>query len=76
VQAPGLRAELDILAARVKELEAHTGRMVAAWLKVAEQAEKSRNDPQTWCLNVASALPGHDWEDVPKAIRALAGGAS
>jgi len=76
VQAPGLRAERDTLAARVAELEAHNGRMVAAWLHIAERADTSLDNLLTWCHRVASALPGHDWEDVPRAVRALASGAS
>ena len=61
---------------KIAVLVALIGQMVSAWLHIAERADTSLDNLLTWCQCVASALPGHDWEDVPRAVRALASGAS
>ena len=73
VQAPGLRAERDTLAARVAELEAHNGRMVAQLLKTADACDRSSEDTASI---VCDSLPGMTWRDCAAALRDLAGGAS
>jgi len=89
VQAPGLRAERDALAARVAELEAHNGRMVAALEAVADRcdaAEKMGDEAlyggEVWddaISDVVDALPSgvdSSWAALAAALRDLAGGAS
>jgi hypothetical protein len=75
VQAPGLRADRDTLAARVKELEAHNGRMVAQINALAEACERAPSS-EDGALVVCDALPGRSWRDAAAALRNLAGGAS
>jgi hypothetical protein len=79
VQAPGLRAERDTLAARVAALEEHNARMVAQLLALADgfdEADKVYGEWSKAARHVIDAFPGHDWPDIRDALRDLAGGAS
>ena len=70
--------ERDTLAARVAALEAHNGRMVAAWLDVADACDRARRTHGSkWgegdgAQDVACSLPGDTWAETGPAIRDLA----
>lgn len=71
-----LVSERDTLAARVAELEAHNGRMVALITEIADACDDAGQE-EFWdgaASLVVDALPGREWPDAADNLRRLAAG--